>query len=454
MDPQGRTHILVVDDERHIADICVHFLQKGGYVAGAVYSGHEALQKVAADPEVGLVFLDIRLGDSDGVEILRELKRVHADLEIVMMTAHGTIDVAVECMKEGASDFLQKPLQKERLLAAAARAMRVLSLRSEVERLRSELKRDHRFEGLIGNSSRMREVIDRLAHAADTDTTVLFLGESGTGKDLIARTIHYNGPRGKGPYIAVNCAALPAELIESELFGYRKGAFTGAVADSVGLFRAANGGTIFLDELADMPLSTQSKLLRVLQDRRVRPVGGTEEVTVDVRVLCATNRDVRKAVDRGQFRKDLYYRVSVITLTIPPLRERREDIPLLVEHFLRKFNERFRRNVQGVDASAMETLMNCRWEGNVRELENTIESALALGKGATITRKDLPAHVVASSEKAMAVGQGVVPLRDAERLLVERALQACKGNKAKAARLLGTTRKRVYNLMERYEIKD
>ncbi|MBI2900993.1 MAG: sigma-54-dependent Fis family transcriptional regulator [Planctomycetes bacterium] len=453
MEEKKRVSVLVVDDERQIANICVHFLKREGYSADAAYDGAEARRRIAEDGSVGVLFLDVRLPDTDGITLLKEIKRLQPNLEVVMITAHGTVDDAVACMKLGAADFIQKPFRKERLLAAAEQAVRVQSLRAEVGRLQMELKRNHRFEGVVAQSKRMRDLLEKLAHAAETDSTVLMLGESGTGKDLLARTIHYNGPRAKGPFIAVNCAALPSELIESELFGCKKGAFTGAVADSVGLFRAADGGTIFLDEIVDMPQPTQSKLLRVLQDRMIRPVGGTEERSVDVRVICATNREILKTVEQGQFRKDLYYRIGVISLTVPPLRERRDDIALLVEHFIRKCNERFRREVRGVEPAALEILKNHHWDGNVRELENTIEGAFALGRGTTITRKDLPQHIVASSEKALAAGQGVMSLREAERAMVERALKVSEGNISKAARLLGSTRKRVYNLLERHGIR-
>jgi transcriptional regulator with PAS, ATPase and Fis domain len=321
-----------------------------------------------------------------------------------------------------------------------------------VTRLRRELERTYHFQGVVGTSKGMRDLFEKVHNAAQHDSHVLILGESGTGKDLVARTIHYNGVRAKGPFISVNCAALPGELIESELFGYRKGAFTGATSDSVGLFRAAHGGTIFLDEIVEMPPATQSKLLRVLQDKKVRPVGGTEEIPVDVRVLCATNRDIHEATKEKAFRKDLFYRVSVITFEIPPLRDRREDIPLLVDHFLRKFNERFGKSIKRVEPAALEVLKDYRWEGNVRELENAIESAFAMGQGATLKKRDFPGHVVESAEKDAAEEQGVTTLRDMEKEMVQRAMGVSRGNKSKAARLLGITRKRLYNLMDRYGI--
>jgi len=445
--------VLVVDDEREIANICVHFLKRDGYLVEPVYDGAAARKRLMEDESLGVVLLDLRLPDADGAELLQEFKRLRPNLEVIMMTAHGNVEGAVECMKHGASDFLQKPFRKERLLAAVEQAAKVLALRDEVARLRTELRRENAVEGMIGRTAPMRDLTARLLQAAEADSTVLILGESGTGKDLVARTIHYNGPRSKGPFIAVNCAALPSELIESELFGYKKGAFTGAVADSAGLFRAADGGTIFLDEVVDTPPSTQAKLLRVLQDRRIRPVGSTEERAVDVRVLCATNRDIHHAVEDGTFRQDLYYRVGVITLSVPPLRRRREDIPLLVDHFLRLGADRFRRHIREIEPAALEALMNHRWEGNVRELQNAIEGALVLGRGPILLRKELPAHLVASSEKARLSESGLLTLREAERAMVERALAVSDGNKSKAARLLGTTRKRLYNLMERYRIR-
>jgi DNA-binding NtrC family response regulator len=451
MKPRGGVPVLVVDDDPQIAQICVHFLQREGFPTDAAGTRADAVRKVA-EGDVGIVLLDVRLPDGSGIDVLKEIKQSRPSTEVIMMTAHGSVDDVVECMKSGASDFVAKPFKRERLVAAVEQSYRVLSLQSEVDRLQTDLAKGFRFEGIIGQSRRMRELFDRIANAAQSDSTVLILGESGTGKDLVGRTVHFNGPRTKGPFIAVNCAALPGELIESELFGYKKGAFTGAMADTVGLFRAADGGTIFLDEVVEMPISTQSKLLRVLQERKVRPVGGTEEIPVNVRVICATNRELSKAVDQGDFRKDLYYRLTVLTLTIPPLRERKEDIPLLVDHFVRKFNAQFKKSIQGADPRAMEVLRSYRWEGNIRELENAIESGFALGKGPVLRVLDLPPHIVKASEGALAAAEGVTTLKESERILVEKAMKVSKGNKSKASRLLGITRKRLYNIIRRFKL--
>ncbi len=451
MRPRESVRVLVVDDDPQIAAICVHFIAKEGFPSEAAHGRAEAMKKIQ-EGGAGIVFLDVRLPDGNGIDILPEIKAACPAAEVVMMTAHGTVDDAVECMKRGACDFVSKPFKRERLIAALEQAYRVAALRSEVDRLQTELVRRHRFEGLVGQSKPMLQLFDRIANAAQSDSTMLILGESGTGKDLVARTIHYNGTRAKGPFIAINCAALPGELIESELFGYRKGAFTGAAADTVGLFRAADGGTIFLDEIVEMPPATQSKLLRALQERRVRPVGGTDEIPVNVRVLCASNRDVSREVERGKFRKDLFYRLTVLTLTIPPLRSRREDIPLLVDHFILRFNAQLKKNFKGIDPRALKVLKGHRWEGNVRELENVIESAFAFGRGPLINISDLPPRVVRSSELVQAESEGVTTLKESERTMVDRALEISRGNKSKASRLLGITRKRLYSLARRHKL--
>jgi transcriptional regulator with PAS, ATPase and Fis domain len=326
-------------------------------------------------------------------------------------------------------------------------------LREEVTRLRRELRQQYNFDNIVGISRKMKEVYERIAAAADSDSTILIQGESGTGKDLIARSIHYNSVRSKEPFIALNCASIPANLIESELFGYKKGAFTGASADAIGILRSADRGTLFLDEIGDMPLGVQARLLRFLENKKVRPVGGVEETKVDVRVICATNQDLEVLVAENKFRKDLYYRISIIIINLPPLRERREDIPLLIDHFISKYNRDIRtRQVMGISKDAVEVLKNYEWDGNVRELENVIRRAFVLGKNPIITLEDLPEYLRKSVALEKPSSSDIRPLSEVEREMIQKALRTIK-NKTEVAKKLGISRKRLYNLIERYRIK-
>ena len=450
-----RPKVLVVDDEKPIAAICSHFVQGEGWQAVTAGSAAEALDRLREDPAIGVLFLDVRLPDRDGVDLLRELKRTHSTLEIVMITAHASIDLAVDAMKSGATDFITKPFTRSRVVAALERVDRIRGLQEEVARLRGALEEQQVFEGIVGQTEPMRKLFQVMGRTAATDSTVLVLGESGTGKDLVARAIHGHGPRRAKPFIAVNCAALPAELIESELFSYKKGAFTGAVADSIGLFRAAQGGTLFLDEIVEMPVGVQAKLLRVLEARKIRPVGGTEELEVDVRVLAATNLDVQAALAAGQFREDLFFRLSVITLTLPPLRQRPGDVPFMVDHFLRSFQGTTARVVQGLAPDAMYALQHYPWPGNVRELKHAIERAIAVGEGPVIRPADLPAEIRKYATRIVPgadPGQPVPRLADAEREILVRALDAAGGNRSHAAQLLGISRKKLYHMIEKYKV--
>ncbi|MBI4861862.1 MAG: sigma-54-dependent Fis family transcriptional regulator [Candidatus Riflebacteria bacterium] len=347
--------------------------------------------------------------------------------------------------------LIQKAHEKRRLSCYA------LELEGQVARLTQELKDRFNYQNLVGKSRAMLDVFEKIQAAGGNRSTVMVIGESGTGKELVARAIHYGGILAEKPFVAVNCAALPQELIESELFGYRKGAFTGAANDSVGLFKAAEGGTLFLDEVTEMAADTQAKLLRVLQERTVRPVGTTKEISVDVRVIASSNRDLNQAVIQGKLREDLYYRLSVATIRVPPLRERVEDIPILIRHIIDRFNKTLGREVQGVDRSALEAMMAYRWPGNVRELENVLEAAFTFGKTARITRQDLPPQVLKDRMRPAGMAElpfsGVISLKEAERILIVRALQEFKGNKAQAARALGISRKQFYVKITTYGIE-
>ncbi|OHB75094.1 MAG: hypothetical protein A2Z34_10425 [Planctomycetes bacterium RBG_16_59_8] len=449
---KGTNKVLVVDDDANIARICAHFLAQDGWEAESVPTAAEASAKILNDRRIGILFLDLRLPDRNGIDLLRELRSTHPKIKVIMISAHGTMESAVACMQEGAVDFLPKPFTRESILGAVMRASRFGRIEEEVTRLHTVLRERYQFANIVGGSLAMKGLYDRMGRAAETDSTITILGESGVGKDMVARAIHFNSRRSEGPFIPINCAALPGDLIESELFGYKKGAFTGASIDAVGLFRAADGGTVFLDEITEIPVATQSKLLRVLQDKKVRPVGGTEESEADVRVICSTNKDLDAEVAKGNFRQDLFYRISVITIHIPPLRERKEDIPSLVNHFIAKFNRDFHRSVRELEKEAMNLLANYEWLGNVRELEHALECAFAMSKGDVITLRDLPQQIRRASDRESPM-DGILTLAAAEGRLVRRALAATGMNKSAAARMLGITRKRLYNLIRRHRLR-
>lgn len=450
MAPKSDIHILVVDDEKQIAQICSHFLKRGGFRAESVYSAGDAIARISTDPRIGIVFLDIRLPDMNGMEALREIRRIRPDIEVIMITAHGTIQDAVKCMKRGASDFVPKPFKRERLLAAADQSYKVQSLRAEVARLLKEVRRTWRFDQIVGKSKGMQDLFQRLTQTIETDRPILIMGAPGTGKDLLARTIHYSSPQANGPFVPVNCGALPPDLIQNELFGYTRGSFEGAVRDSVGLFRSADGGTIFLDDVDALSGPVQAKLLRFLHSNKILPIGANREIELDVRLLCAADPGIRDKVDEGEFHRDLFSRIGSVTLTLPPLVERKEDIPLLADHFLQRANRRFRRQVKGIDPAAREILRNGPWKGNVRELEGVIEGAVVTARGKNLVKRDLPSYIGESSRQVLS---GLLTLHEAEEMALKKALDVSGGNISQAARTLGTTRKRVYNLMQRYGLR-
>jgi two-component system NtrC family response regulator len=384
--------ILVVDDESSQRELIGGFLRKQGHEVFLAGSGAEALARVR-ETRVDLVLSDFRMPGMSGIELLRAVKAVNPEIPFILVTAYGTVEAAVQAMQEGAADYLTKPLDLEELLLRIGRVSEQVRLQSAVRDLQAHLVERHRLEGIIGESGRMQEVLALVRQVAPSDATVLIRGESGTGKELIARAIHFNSPRAGGPLVTLNCAALPEQLLESELFGHEKGAFTGAVAQRKGRFEMADGGSIFLDEIGDLSPALQVKLLRVLQERRFERLGGNRTLTVNVRILAATHRDLEQAMRSGTFREDLYYRLNVVTVQIPPLRERRADIPALLDHFLRKFAEKNRREVAGLTAAARDALLRYEYPGNVRELENLIERAVLLCRGRVIDVEDLPVTV-------------------------------------------------------------
>jgi len=447
--------ILVVEDDPNHGAMCARLLERRGYKARAITSGCEALSVLAQSGEIDLVLADLQMPEMDGIQLLSAVKKKYPHIEFIIMTRYGTVKTAVEAMQLGASHYIQKPLDHEELNLLIQRAIEKKKLEEKVDRLTAELQGRYSFENVIGKSDVMQTIQEKMSAACGNRATVLITGESGTGKELVARGIHYNTFKHDAPFVAVNCGALPKDLIESELFGYKKGAFTGAVGDSEGLFCAANGGTIFLDEIMEMSPELQVKLMRVLQERTIRHLGDTREIAIDVRVIAATNKPVRESLDSGAVRKDLYYRLSVITIHIPPLRERSEDVPLLAEHFFRKHEKNYNKTVTSIEPDAMDALMKYSWPGNVRELENLVEMLLAYGKSSVVRFSDLPERIVESNPPvtAGALGNQVYTLKEAERQLIINALAKSKGNKSLAAHMLGISRKSLYKKLEDYGIQ-
>lgn len=436
--------ILIVDDETKLGLLLSSALKKAGYEADFVDTAGAALNKIAAGYDV--VLTDIRMPGMDGMELLRRVKSEHPEVVVVMMTAHGTVKSAVEAMKAGAYDYLLKPFSTDELLMLVRRIEGELQLAREVEYHRREERK--RFGELVGQSAAMRRVFDLISRVAPSDATVLILGETGTGKELVARAIHQRSPRAKKPFVAINCAAITETLLESELFGYERGAFTGADRRKPGMFELASGGTLFLDEIAEMPPTLQAKLLRVLQEKVVYHLGGTTPIPVDVRIIAATNKDLKQLVRERKFREDLYFRLAVFPIELPPLRERREDIPLLVENYLAR-----RGASAKVSPEAMELLMGYDYPGNVRELENILERALILSGGKDILPEHLPELEEIPLVENISPVPGETTLAELEKKMLLAALEKAGGNKSKAARLLGITRRMLYTRLKKYGIE-
>jgi two-component system response regulator PilR (NtrC family) len=439
--------ILIVDDERSMREFLGIYLRREGYNIEAAPGGAEAVAAIKAHA-FDVIITDLRMPDIDGLTILAEAKRAHPDTEVIVVTAFSTTETAIAAMKAGAHDYLTKPFKIDEVGLVVDRAMEKRRLSRENVALRDEIKGRYKLERLLGKSPPMQRVFDLLRKVASTRTSVLLIGESGTGKELAARALHELSPRTDRSFVAVNCGAIPETLLESELFGHVKGAFTGASSDKQGLFEAAHNGTLLLDEVADLPLAMQVKLLRVLQERKVKPVGGVSEREVDVRIVAATNRDLEAEVEKAAFRQDLYYRLNVIQIRMPPLRERREDLPLLVDHFIRKFSAEHGRNVVGATPEVMSGLMAYHFPGNVRELENMIERAVTLATSNWLALDSFPNLVGLQGVQPCASAIGNLPesgldlerhLEEYERTILIKALERTEGNRTEAARLLGVS---------------
>ncbi|MSM38419.1 MAG: response regulator [Geobacter sp.] len=445
--------ILVIDDDASLRRVLEYNLEEEGYEVLAAASGEEGLRLFAAHAPA-LVITDMKMTGIDGFQVLRQVKEQAPETLVIIITAFGAVDAAVEAMKLGAYDYITKPFKRDELKLIVAKALHLRGLSEENRRLREELTDRQDFQRIIGTSRAMERVFEMVRKVADTEATVLITGESGTGKELVARAIHARSSRRDGPFVAINCAAIPRDLLESELFGHVKGAFTGAIRDKTGRFRHAESGTIFLDEVGDLPLELQPKLLRVLQERMVEPVGGSAPIRLDVRVITATNADLEQAIESGAFREDLYYRLAVIPIHLPPLRERREDIPLLLRHFSAQHGA---PDVT-FDREATEALSRYPWPGNVRELENTVERMLIMRQGDTVTVADLPERV--RSGGARREGSRIVnlpdegyPLEQLEREVVIEALERNGWNQTSAARFLRIPRHTLIYRMEKYGIR-
>jgi DNA-binding NtrC family response regulator len=441
-----RIRILVVEDEEKLRRVLSLHLESEGYDVDATSTAEEALKYAE---RAQLVLTDLRLPGMDGLDLLTLIQRQNSRLPVVVMTAYGSVELAVDAIKRGAADFLPKPFSLDHLSTVVRKALEVQSLREENTRLKEELGRRYSFDNIVGQGPKMQEILASVMRVAPTRSTVLLCGESGVGKDLIARAIHFHSPRAAQPFVKINCTAIPENLMESELFGYEKGAFTGAVGSKPGKFEQADGGTVFLDEIGDVPPGIQVKLLRILQEREFERLGSNKTRTIDVRVIAATNVDLRRALEEGNFREDLYYRLNVFPITIPPLRERREDIPALAMHFLAKFARETGSLVESISGAAMQKLVSYEWPGNVRELENVIERSLVMATGTVLQPEDIRLDYAPRKGQNAALAQAGngtlflpegVTLEQHEQNLIREALRRANGNKSQAARLLGLTR--------------
>jgi len=446
--------ILIVDDEASFRNVLTVILRKEGYEVEGATNGEEGLNKIS-NAAFDHVLCDIRMPKMDGLEFLRESQKAGAEAPVIMMSAFGTVDTAIEAMKLGAYDYISKPFKPDEIILTLKKAEEREGLRKENELLRRQVKKEYSFENIVSKNEKMNKIFEIIRKVAPYKSTILITGESGTGKELVAKAIHYNSDRSKMFFVPVNCGAIPENLLESELFGHVKGAFTDAIRTKKGLFEEADEGTIFLDEIGELPAQLQVKLLRVLQDGEIRRVGESKSIQINVRIIAATVKDLAKEVNEGRFRDDLFYRLNVLHLSIPPLRERKEDIPLLIQHFINKHNHNLNKHVKEVDSKALELLMNYKWSGNVREVENTIERAVVLTDGDRIELDNLPFEIQNFQNEVpmVSMAEEEYSVKKASRMLemglIRKALRKTKGNHTHAARLLEISHRALL-----YKIKD
>jgi len=450
--------VLVVDDEENMRSMLTDILAKEGYEVSCSPDGEVALEEIL-DKSFDFILCDIKMPKLDGLGLLRALQERSVESTIIMMSAYGTIDTAVEAMKLGAYDYISKPFKTDEIILTLLKAEERERLKHENIRLKAEINKEYSFENIVSGSEKMHRVFDLIRKIADYKSTVLILGDSGTGKELVARAIHQNSSRKNKPFVAINCGAIPENLLESELFGHVKGAFTDAHRAKTGLFEEADGGTLLLDEIGELPLLLQVKLLRVLQDEQVRRVGDVKSVKVDVRVIAATTRELVKEVEAGHFRDDLYYRLNVLPIQLPPLKDRREDIPLLADHFVKKFNSRLGLDITGISQDAQDFLMNFDWHGNVRQLENTIERAMVLTNTDIIDIDSLPGEIKGISDDGKLVFNGnELSIKKGSRILEEdlirKALKKTKGNRTHASKILEISHRALLYKIKEYCIQD
>jgi two-component system response regulator AtoC len=449
--------VLIVDDEENIRLVLRTLLRRHGYEVEAAASGEAALPLVESfGPDV--VLADVRMPKMGGLDLLATLRAKGHDATVIVMSAYGNLDQAIEAMKAGAYDYIQKPFKNDEIVLALKKAEEREVLRRENRALREEIRKENRFEDILAKSGKMQDIFRTITKISDYKTTVLVTGESGVGKELVARAVHRRSGR-RGPFVAVNCGAIPENLLESELFGHKKGAFTDAIHDRHGLFEDADTGTLFLDEIGELPLGLQVKLLRVLEDEMIRRLGETKDIKVDVRIIAATHRDLLAETKAGRFREDLFYRLNVLLIHVPPLRDRREDIPLLIDYFVSRNNTRLRSNIVGIDSEARRLLFEYGWPGNVRELENTVERAMVLSEGDQIVVTDLPERIREAQDPVqmqLATGELSVKktTRIIEEILIRRALQKTNGNRTRAAELLEISHRALLYKIKDYKVTD
>jgi len=440
--------ILIADDEPGVRESLAEVLRDAGHFVETAVDGTAALAALE-QRDFAVVVTDLRMPGADGIEVLRRVREIAPQTVVLVMTAHASVETAVDALRAGASDYILKPVLFDDLLAKVQRLLEYRQMAWQAQQLRHEVEGGYDFEQLVGKSPLMRECFHLIQKVAPTNSTVLITGESGTGKEVVARAVHHFSQVGNRIFLPVNCAAIPESLLESQLFGHIRGAFTGAVTSQEGLFARARGGTIFLDEIGDMPLGLQSKLLRAIEAKEILPVGATQPVTVEVRIIAASNRDLAKSAAEGTFREDLYYRLNVVEIHLPPLRDRREDIPSLVEHLVRRHNRDLKRSYRGVDNATLKLLVSLPWKGNVRELDNVIEHAMILGDGQWITLADLPRTVRETSGSLPPVGDDLrEALRAYERIHIETVLRRTGGDKRQAADLLGVSLSSLYRKID------